>query len=136
MNTGYSTRPLAAKLGIKTGMHICIFHAPAGYLALLGDALRDVTLISEPIPTLDFAHYFVTQERDLIATFPTLKAAITYTGMLWISYPKGKSTLATDLTENRVRAIGLEQGLVDVKICAIDADWSGLKFVYRLRDRG
>ena len=78
---------------------------------------------------------FVTRERDLAARFPKLKQALNKTGALWISWPKRSSKLAQDLNESGVRRIGLGHGLVDVKVCAVDDDWSGLKFMYRREDR-
>jgi len=83
----------------------------------------------------DFIHFFATRRRQLEQKFAALKKALAKDGMLWISWPKGSSGVATDLNENVVREIGLARGLVDVKVCAIDSVWSGLKFVYRLRDR-
>jgi len=82
-----------------------------------------------------FIHIFAVQQHRLAARMPALKKALAKDGMLWVSWPKRGSSLATDLDESSVRAIGLAAGLVDVKVCAVDAVWSGLKFVYRLRDR-
>ena len=85
--------------------------------------------------THDFIHCFATARRTLAARFPALEHALTPAGMLWVSWPKGTSGVATDLAENVVREIGLANGLVDVKVCAVDATWSGLKFVRRVKDR-
>jgi hypothetical protein len=85
--------------------------------------------------THDFIHCFATARRTLAARFPALERALTPAGMLWVSWPKGASGATTDLTENTVREIGLANGLVDVKVCAVDTTWSGLKFVRRLKDR-
>jgi hypothetical protein len=82
-----------------------------------------------------FIHCFATAQRTLAAQFPLLERALAPAGTLWISWPKGASGAATDLTENVVREMGLASGLVDVKVCAVDATWSGLKFVRRLKDR-
>jgi hypothetical protein len=84
---------------------------------------------------LDFIHFFTTRQEILAAHFPHLKQALTPAGMLWISWPKRSSKVETDLTEDIIRVIGLDNGLVDVKVAAIDEVWSGLKFVYRLKDR-
>ena len=92
-----------------------------------------VTLTSRG--SLDFGMLFVTARTDLAKRFPGLRNRIASNGMLWICWPKQSSGAPTDLTENVVRAIGLELGLVDVKVCAVDATWSGLKFVRRLSDR-
>jgi hypothetical protein len=85
--------------------------------------------------TLDFGILFVRKRADLAKRFPALRDRVASNGMLWISWPKKSSGVASDLTENIVRTIGLEVGLVDVKVCAVDATWSGLNFVWRLRDR-
>jgi hypothetical protein len=82
-----------------------------------------------------FIQCFCTELRDLERRFPILKKQLAPDGMLWISWPKGSSKVPTDLNENVIRDVGLRNGLVDVKVCAVDDIWSGLKFVYRLRDR-
>ena len=84
---------------------------------------------------LDFIQFFTSQKQELARRFAALKRALAPAGMLWISWPKRASGVATDLTEDVVRAIGLAHGLVDVKVAAVDDVWSGLKFVRRLRDR-
>lgn len=129
-NAGYSQRPLAEKLGIKPGMRVAILNAPDGYPPL--DA---VTLVDPPAHPLDLIHLFTTRRAELDAEFPTLKAALAPNGMIWISWPKKAAKVPTDLDENLIREIGLALGLVDVKVAAVDAVWSGLKFVYRLKDR-
>jgi hypothetical protein len=86
-------------------------------------------------PNLDFIHAFFRSADALAGAFPRLKKSLAKDGALWISWPKKSSPLAGDLDEGGVRSIGLENGLVDVKVCAVDDDWSGLKFVYRLKDR-
>jgi hypothetical protein len=115
---------------------MAILNAPAHYLDLLGELPPDVVVAAEEtsIP-LDFIHLFLTKREDLERAFPQAKDQLSETGMLWVSWPKQSSNLRGDLKENIVREIGLSNGLVDVKVAAIDADWSGLKFVYRLQDR-
>jgi hypothetical protein len=137
MSAGYSHRPLAAKLGIKPGCHAYFSHQPEGYLAALGDVVTTLAISPELTSPLDFIHFFVAEQKVLESDFPRLKTALAQDGMLWVSWPKGraKSAITTDLDENIVRDVGLRNGLVDVKVCAIDAIWSGLKFVYRLADR-
>ncbi len=138
---GYSKRSLIEKLGIKTGQRIAVIQAPADYASLLG-MLPDRVILSEELgDALDFVHFFATRHQELADFFPRLKAALALNGMCWISWPKRtpKSVtikISTDLDENIVREIGLANGLVDVKVAAIDQTWSGLKFVYRLKDRG
>lgn len=134
MTAGYSGTPLPRKLGLKPGMRAAALHVPKHYTKLLGP-LPGVRLSARLSSELDFVHAFFTRAADLDARFPKLRDALAKDGMLWISWPKGSSPLAGDLDGNRVRAIGLENGLVDVKVCAVDEDWSGLKFVRRLADR-
>jgi hypothetical protein len=130
---GYSGTPLVAKLGIKAGARAQIVNPPADFSETLGGLPEGVTLTSRG--SLDFGMLFVTARTDLAKRFPGLRNRLASNGMLWISWPKQSSGAPTDLTENVVRAIGLELGLVDVKVCAVDATWSGLKFVRRLSDR-
>lgn len=132
---GYSKRPLAQKLGIKVGQQIAILGAPAHYGDLL-DPLPDAVIQHTAlVPDLDFVHFFTDSRQVLHEQFPAFKAAIRTNGMIWISWPKKAAKVPTDLDENIVREIGLAAGLVDVKVAAIDQVWSGLKFVYRVRDR-
>ncbi len=134
---GYSRRTLAEKLGVRPGMRVYLLNSPEGYREALGEALAHVDLVSA-IPAaanLDFIHIFAMSRADLAAAFSRAKAALAPTGMLWVSWPKKSARMATGLDENVVREVGLAAGLVDVKVAAVDAVWSGLKFVYRLRDR-
>ena len=134
MTAGYSGTPLPKKLGIAPGRRAAALHAPKQYTKLLG-APAGVRIGSRLAADLDFIHAFFRSADDLAAAFPKLKESLAKDGMLWISWPKKSSPLAGDIDEGRVRSIGLENGLVDVKVCAVDEDWSGLKFVRRLRDR-
>jgi hypothetical protein len=131
--TGYSGTPLVAKLGIKAGARAQILNPPADFPATLGILPERVTLASRG--ALDFAILFVTRKTDLAKRFPPLRDRLAANGMLWISWPKRSSGAPTDLNENVVREVGLGLGLVDVKVCAVDSTWSGLKFVRRLSDR-
>ena len=132
---GYSRRPLAQKLGIKHGHRIAILNAPDNYRALLEPLPDALTWHDTLTGDLDFIHFFTDSHQTLAERFPALKAAIRRNGMVWISWPKKASKVPTDLNDAVVRAIGLSQGLVDVKVAAVDQVWSGLKFVYRTRDR-
>lgn len=132
---GYSNRSLVDKLGIKPGYTLLIAHAPDGYAERLGALPDGVTQRPSAQGTLDFIHAFFTSRAEFERGFPQLKTHLAKTGMLWVSWPKGKSKIKTDLNENIIREIGLANGLVDVKVAAIDDDWSGLKFMYRLKDR-
>lgn len=133
---GYSSRTLAQKLGIKRATRIVALGAPPVYASLLGALPEGATLHSRLPSTSGFIHSFHRRREDLALDFPRLARALTDDGTLWISWPKKASGVDTDLTEDVVRAIGLDQGLVDVKVCAVDEVWSGLKFVRRVTNRG
>jgi hypothetical protein len=133
--SGYSQRPLAAKLGLKPGMRALLLDAPPGYLAVLGEVAAQVEFCELPARDLDFIQVFATDHAALVALLPSLVAALAPQGALWLCWPKLAAKLPTNLRERQAREAGLAAGLVDVKVAAIDPVWSGLKFVYRLRDR-
>lgn len=110
-----------------------VVNPPADFSKTLGCLPESVTRVARG--SLDFGMLFVTKRTDLAKRFPGLRDRLASNGMLWIAWPKQSSGAPTDLNENVIRAIGLESGLVDVKVCAVDATWSGLKFVRRLSDR-
>lgn len=132
---GYSGKPLVEKLGIKPGTTIAILNAPKGYDRTLGKLPQRVNRALRVPGLLDFIQFFTSEKQALEREFAKLARSLTPAGMLWISWPKKTSGVATDLTEDVVRAVGLEHGLVDVKVAAVDDVWSGLKFVRRLKDR-
>lgn len=135
MPAGYSGTPLAKKLGIKPGIEVVALSAPANYAELL-DPLPEGASISDALTTsASFLHLFTTERAVLKAELPRLEEALEKDAILWVSWPKKAAKVETDLDGNVVRSLGLEAGLVDVKVCAVDATWSGLKFVYRLKDR-
>ncbi|MYD11273.1 MAG: DUF3052 domain-containing protein [Boseongicola sp. SB0673_bin_14] len=136
MTAGYSGTPLVKKLGIKGGVRAALIHAPADYLDLLGDLPADAVIDCELAGvSYDFVQAFYVWRADYEADFPRLKAAIHRDGMVWISWYKKTARMSTDITEDVVREVALAGGLVDVKVAAIDAQWSGLKLVYRRSDR-
>jgi hypothetical protein len=132
---GYSGTPLPKKLGIKDTSRVGIFGAPPGMRETIGPLPDGVETTTVLRGALDVAILFVTRRADLAKRFGPLAKAIAPAGGLWISWPKKSSGAPTDLDESVVRAIGPERGLVDVKVCAVDETWSGLKFVVRLEDR-
>jgi hypothetical protein len=132
---GYSGTPLVKKLGIKEGSRVALVNTPDDFQATLGELPDDVKLIKSTARSLDLILFFVVSERMLLRDFAKLATRLVSNGMIWIAWPKKSSGVATDLTFDRAQRIGLDAGLVDVKICAIDETWSGLKFVYRLKDR-
>ena len=135
MPAGYSGTPLIKKLGIRPASRVAFVDAPSHYVDLLGGLPDGVRVLRRPGRDMDFLHWFVTREATLWRRFPTLKRALAKDGMIWVSWPKKTSSLESEVIEGDVRAAGLDTGLVDVKICAVDEDWSGLKFMYRLADR-
>jgi hypothetical protein len=132
---GYSSTPLAKKLGIKEGLRIALVNAPENFQSELGELPERVEFLKRPTKSLDIILLFVLTERVLDREFSRLAEKLVPNGMIWIAWPKKSSGVTTDLSFERVQKIGLDVGLVDVKICAIDDTWSGLKFVYRLKDR-
>lgn len=132
---GYSETPLAKKLGIKGGFQVAIIGAPPGFRGELAGLPDGVKFVASTATSLDLILYFVKSQRDLIERFPLLASRLAPAGMLWIAWPKKASGVKTDLSDNSVRQIGLDAGLVDVKVCAVNETWSGLKFVIRVRDR-
>lgn len=130
---GYSGTPLIKKLGIKPEARIQFVAAPKDFRDLLGPLPNKATIKREG--TLDFAILFTKDKSALAVGFRGLRDRLESNGMLWVAWPKKTSGVGTDLTEGIVRTYGLEAGLVDVKVCAIDDTWSGLKFVRRLKDR-
>ncbi|NAY90944.1 DUF3052 domain-containing protein [Muricauda sp. JGD-17] len=133
---GYSGTPLAKKLGIKDGFTILLCNPPKHYWDLFSDLPNTLDIKNKPEKErMDFIHVFCTSEVELHKVAIQYKSALKKNGMLWVSWPKGSSSIATDLKREPVREHLLSIGLVDTKVAAIDQDWSGLKFVYRLKDR-
>jgi hypothetical protein len=128
---GYSGTPLARKLGVRAGetaWRKAMPEAIAEEIAASGIVQR---LLAVPGPGLAFAHVFETRRSALEADLATLRAVLAPTGMVWVSWPKKAAKVETDITEDVVRAVALPLGFVDVKVCAVDAVWSGLKLVVR-----
>lgn len=133
---GYSERSLSEKLGIKPGTQVVALGAPRSYAALLRRLPKGAMLHARLPPAPQFIHRFARHRHELEADLPRLAQALSDTGTLWVSWPKKASGVETDLTENIIRDIALAHGLVDVKVCAVDEVWSGLKFVRRVENRG
>jgi len=135
MCAGYSGRPVAEKLGFKPGLVVALVHPPGDYRRLVGPMPENVALRRRASGVVDIVHAFVKKRSVLEADFERWKGAIRANGCLWVSWPKKASGVSTDLTGDVVREIALARGLVDVKVTAIDDTWSGMKLVFRLRDR-
>jgi hypothetical protein len=132
---GYSGTPLAGKLGIKPEARIGLVAAPAGFERALGELPQGVCVRRRLQGTFDVIVAFCTRRAVLERRLPAWRGALASDGGLWLAWPKRTSGVATDLGEALVRELGLGAGLVDNKVCAIDATWSGLRFVYRRTDR-
>ena len=132
MTVGYSGTPLPKKLGIKPGMSIAVLRAPQDIDAILGDLPGSVTVSHRLTGHRDLVLIFITRQADLASRLSALIDAIAPNGMIWVAWPKRVSKIETDMTEDIIREIVLpSSGLVDVKVCAIDQVWSGLKLVIR-----
>jgi hypothetical protein len=128
--------PLVRKLGIKPGARVALIAAPEGFEAVLGELPDGVALASRLRGPFDVIITFYVHRAKLEQRLPALRSALDQDGGLWLAWPKRSSGVETDLGDGVVRELGLAAGLVDNKVCAIDATWSGLRFVYRLEDRG
>ena len=126
---GYSGKALTQKLGIKPGFRIFVSGAPASYREIVGQLPEGATFAARLKAPLDMVHLFTTEAAGLAKALKVFRAAIAPDGMVWVSWPKKASGVVTDLSDVVVRDTALPLGLVDVKVCAIDATWSGLKFV-------
>lgn len=128
---GYSGKPLAHKLGIKAGYRVKTGKAPPDYVELLGRIPEGVVISPRLRAPVDLFHAFVRSRAELEAAVRLGLAVMSRDGMIWVSWPKKSSGAVSDVTEDTVRAVALPLGLVDVKVCAVDATWSGLKLVIR-----
>jgi hypothetical protein len=128
---GYSGTPLSRKLGIGAGHTVHVAHEPEGYRALLAPLPDGIVFSPRLSAATDLVHLFVTVRSALIKTLPAMRRTMRPDAVLWVSWPKKASKVATDVTEDVVREIALPLGLVDVKVCAVNDVWSGLKLVVR-----
>ena len=132
---GYSKTPLAHKLGFKAGTKAVIVGAPAGYRKWLAPLPEKVSFNDKPIAGSEFVHLFAAERRRLEKELKRLRRLLADAGVLWVSWPKKSSGVATDVTEDVIREVCLPLGFVDVKVCAVDDTWSGLKLMIRRENR-
>ncbi len=132
---GYSGKPLSQKLGLKPGFCIFVDGAPSDYRKIVGEWPDGAKLVAQAKAPLDMVHLFAAQASGLAAKLSRYRDAIAPAGMVWVSWPKKSSGVAPDLSDVVVRDLALPLGLVDIKVCAIDETWSGLKFVIRVAKR-
>ncbi|WP_417620427.1 hypothetical protein [Parasphingorhabdus sp.] len=135
MTTGYSAAPLAKKLSLKDGMRAWFLDMPDSVRAEIEE--HGLVLSEEELPTpgLNAAHIFVTDRSKLEQHLTTLRDMIDPAGQVWVSWPKKASKVETDITEDTIREVALPMGFVDIKVCAVDMVWSGLKLVIRKKLR-
>ena len=132
---GYSGRPLAQKLGLKPGQRVATIEAPKGYRELLTPRPQEVSFTKEVAANAPFVHLFVKDRQLLEKELKRLRRLLAGSGILWVSWPKKSSGVKTDITEDVIREVCLPLGFVDVKVCAVDETWSGLKLMIRRENR-
>lgn len=132
---GYSGTPLPQKLGIKPGTIVVVIDAPAHYRKLLGQIPSGVNFATRPVGNTKFVHLFSMRRSELAKQLSILRRKIAEDAAIWVSWPKKSSGVATDITEDVIRAVALPLGLVDIKVCALDDTWSGLKLMIRKENR-
>ena len=134
-STGYSATPLAKKLGIKEGFKIRVVNPPDYYFDLFVDMPESITIVTDIETKKNFIHYFATKAKDLQNNIALFKDEIEKDGIIWVSWYKKSSKIPSDVTEDFIRNLALSNGLVDIKVCAVDEVWSGLKLVIPVKDR-
>jgi hypothetical protein len=132
---GVSGKPLTQKLGLKPGFCIFVDGAPSDYRGIVGELPDGAKIVTQAKAPLDMVHLFARQAKGLASKLSCYRDVIAPDGMVWVSWPKKSSGVATDLSDVVVRDLALPLGLVDVKVCAIDEIWSGLKFVIPVAKR-
>ena len=128
---GYSGTPLAQKLGIKPGARVHVVGAPENYRTLVAPFPEGVTLVTRLDESVDTVHVFATKRARLKEALRNCMAKMRQDAALWVSWPKRSSKVDTDITEDTIRSLALPMGLVDIKVCAVDETWSGLKLMVR-----
>jgi len=131
VTTGYSGTPLAKKLSLKDGQRVRWEGMPDSVRAEIGETELDLKVLSSAEPPIDAAHIFVTRRMDLEESVRQLLPLLSPSGFIWVSWPKKAAKVATNITEDTIREVALPLGLVDVKVCAVDQIWSGLKLMRR-----
>ena len=131
----YSGTALEKKLGIRENFRIRLINIPDNYFDLFSNLPQNIQIIEDTGIKKNFIHYFTRESKELYFLLPILKDEIELNGMIWVSWPKKSSKISSDLTEDFIRSYALKIGLVDIKVCAVDKTWSGLKFVIPVKHR-
>jgi len=132
---GYSGTPLAKKLGYAPGLTVYLDGPPGDYLDLVSPLPADVTFLAKPSKGMRFVHLFTTSAKELAKKLKAYRTKLDPAGVVWVSWPKKAAKVPTDVTEDVIREVCLPLGFVDVKVCAVDATWSGLKLAIRKEHR-
>ena len=135
LQQGYSGTPLAKKLGIKQGYKIRLVNQPEYYFELFTDMPENVTIIEDSKAQKAFVHYFTVKSTELHRDIKLLRNEIFPNGIVWISWPKKSAKIASDVSEDVIRNLAINNGLVDIKVCSLNEIWSGLKLVVPVKDR-
>ncbi len=135
MSAGYSGTPLAKKLGFKAGMRVFLDNPPANYVDLVAPLPDDFAFVESMSSQPDMIHFFANDLKHLTKKLTSYVKKIQSNGVIWVSWPKKASKIPTDVTEDRIRELAISLGWVDVKVCAVDEIWSGLKLVVPVKDR-
>jgi hypothetical protein len=133
--TGYSGTPLVRKLGFRPGTRVYLIHPPQGYEELLGSEMHGIELSQSMRPPYEYVHLFVTRRNELAQRLTRLRRQVSDQALVWVSWPKRASAIASDITDQVIRDVALPLGFVDTKVCAVDSTWSGLKLVIRRCER-
>jgi Protein of unknown function (DUF3052) len=131
MSAGYSGTPLSKKLGLKAGQRVCAPGAPSNYRRLLAPLPDGIEFQARVTKTTGLVHVFTTSKAELAKSLVAWLKILAPDAVIWVSWPKKSSKVPTDITEDTIRAVALPMGLVDIKVCAVDETWSGLKLVLR-----
>jgi len=131
MTSGYSGTPLSKKLGYKAGQRVCAPGAPSNYRKMLAPLPDGIEFQSRVSKSTDVIHVFTKSKAELAKNLVAWLKVLGPEGVIWVSWPKKASKVETDITEDTIRAVALPMGLVDIKVCAVDETWSGLKLVLR-----
>jgi hypothetical protein len=131
MTVGYSGTPLVKKLGIKPGAQVYVVEGPANYATLVAPLPEGVKMVTRATEATDIAHVFVVKRSELAKLLKELRAKLRSDAIVWVSWPKKAAKVSTDITEDTVREVALPLGFVDIKVCAVDNTWSGLKLMVR-----
>jgi len=135
LRSGYSGTALEKKLGIKENFIIRIIHAPKNYFDLFTEWPKKIQISDDPRIKKNLIHFFTKKFPEYYSLLPLLKKEIEQNGMIWVSWPKKTSKISSDVSEDLIRSYALETGLVDIKVCAVNEDWSALKLVIPLKHR-